>query len=90
MDFKDQTLVCQDCGKEFTFSASDQQFFQEKGFQSPKRCPECRQAKKQAKSSQQKYEITCSKCGEKGFVPFQPRNPEGLLCEQCFKASRER
>lgn len=89
MEFKDEKLVCQDCGKEFIFSAADQQFFQEKGYQPPKRCPDCRKAKK-AQRSDQKYEITCSKCGEKGYVPFQPRNPEGLLCEKCFRESKER
>jgi CxxC-x17-CxxC domain-containing protein len=90
VEFKDEKLVCQDCGKEFVFSAADQQFFQEKGYQPPKRCPECRKAKKAQRSSNQKYEITCSKCGQKGYVPFQPRNPEGLLCEKCFRESRER
>jgi len=88
VEFKDQKLTCQDCGKEFVFTASEQEFFQKKGFQSPKRCADCRAAKKQAKTHQE-YEITCSKCGEKGTVPFQPRNPEGLLCEKCFRESKE-
>ncbi|MCX6806539.1 MAG: zinc-ribbon domain-containing protein [Candidatus Berkelbacteria bacterium] len=90
MELKDQNLVCQDCGKEFVFTANDQKFFEEKGYQPPKRCPDCRKAKKQAKSSGQKYEITCSKCGEKGYVPFEPKNPEGLLCENCFRESRDK
>ena len=90
MEFKDEKLTCQDCGKEFIFKAEDQKFFQEKGFQAPKRCPECREAKKQARSQRQTYEIICSKCGEKGTVPFKPQNPEGLLCEKCFRESRGR
>lgn len=90
MAFEDQKLVCQDCGKEFVFSASDQEFFEKKGFQPPKRCPECRKAKKQARESRGEYEITCSKCGEKGTVPFKPLNPKGLLCEKCFRESRGR
>jgi len=89
MEFKDETLVCQDCGKEFVFSAADQKFFQEKGFQSPKRCPDCRQAKKMAKANPTMYDIVCSKCGEKGQVPFKPNNPEGLLCEKCFREKNE-
>ena len=37
--FEDKTLVCRDCGKEFVFSASEQQFFADKGFQNdPTRC----------------------------------------------------
>ena len=43
--YQDETLVCRDCGKEFVFTASEQAFFAEKGFQNkPRRCPECRAA----------------------------------------------
>ncbi|MFD3158090.1 zinc-ribbon domain-containing protein [Haloimpatiens sp. FM7330] len=44
----DRTLVCQDCGKEFVFTEGEQAFYKEKGFENePKRCPECRKARKQ-------------------------------------------
>ena len=42
-----QHLTCADCGREFTFSAEEQAFFREKGFNPPKRCKECRVAKKE-------------------------------------------
>ncbi|MFQ5751979.1 MAG: zinc-ribbon domain containing protein [bacterium] len=42
----DKTLVCQECGQEFTFSADEQQFFNERGFQEPKRCKPCRDKRK--------------------------------------------
>lgn len=29
--YEDKTLVCKDCGKEFTFSAGEQEFYAEKG-----------------------------------------------------------
>lgn len=45
---QDKTLKCQDCGQEFVFTAGEQEFYQQKGFQSePKRCPECRKANKE-------------------------------------------
>ncbi len=45
--FTDKTLTCVDCGKEFVFTASEQEFYAEKGFTNePKRCKECRAAKK--------------------------------------------
>jgi|GEM_PF-2188944 DNA-directed RNA polymerase subunit RPC12/RpoP len=50
-DFKDKTLKCADCGKEFIFTARDQAFFAEKGFTEPKRCKECRDARKNNKNS---------------------------------------
>ena len=33
MEFQDRTLVCKDCGKEFTFTAGEQEFYKEKGFE---------------------------------------------------------
>ena len=44
--YYDQHLTCADCGHDFIWSAKEQEFFAEKGFQQPKRCKECRQAKK--------------------------------------------
>ena len=44
----DKTLVCSDCGYEFVFTEGEQAFYAEKGFTNePKRCPECRKARKQ-------------------------------------------
>lgn len=44
---KDEIIVCKDCGKEFTFTVREQQFYKEKGFENkPVRCKECRIAKK--------------------------------------------
>lgn len=43
----DKVLTCKDCGKEFTFTAGEQEFYAEKGFtHEPGRCPECRKAYK--------------------------------------------
>ena len=43
----DKTLTCRDCGKEFVFTAGEQEFYAEKGFEhEPTRCPESRTAYK--------------------------------------------
>jgi CxxC-x17-CxxC domain-containing protein len=42
----DKTLTCSDCGQEFTFTASEQQFYAERGFTEPRRCASCRSARK--------------------------------------------
>ena len=45
--FEDKTLKCVECGNEFIFSASEQEFYAEKGFTNePKRCSSCRAARK--------------------------------------------
>ncbi len=47
MSFTDKNLACADCGAEFVFTANEQEFYANKGFQNePKRCPDCRAAKK--------------------------------------------
>ena len=38
----DRVLTCAQCGQDFTFTADDQQFHAERGYQDPKRCPTCR------------------------------------------------
>ncbi len=38
----DKTLRCVDCGNEFSFSEKDQEFYNQRGFQEPKRCKDCR------------------------------------------------
>ena len=30
--YEDKTLVCKDCGKEFVFTAGEQEFYAERGF----------------------------------------------------------
>ncbi|HEX6289441.1 MAG TPA: zinc-ribbon domain containing protein [Herpetosiphonaceae bacterium] len=48
MSFADKTLTCRDCGTEFTFTAGEQEFYAQKGFDNePTRCSNCRRARKQ-------------------------------------------
>ncbi len=47
MAFDDKTLQCSDCGVEFVFTASEQEFYASKGFTNePRRCTSCRSARK--------------------------------------------
>lgn len=96
MAFQDQNLTCRDCGSQFVWTASEQEFYQSKGFQNaPVRCPNCRAAKKARMDGggrggpRQMFEITCSNCGKTDQVPFQPRGDRPVLCGDCFKNQRE-
>src|SRR4051812_50194231 len=44
--YTDKALTCSDCSQEFTWSASEQEFFADRGFTEPKRCASCRAARK--------------------------------------------
>ena len=43
--FEDKTLVCKDCGKEFVWTAGEQEFYASRGFENqPQRCKPARTA----------------------------------------------
>ena len=42
----DKQIRCADCGQQFNFSQGEQEFYQSRGMSEPKRCKECRAAKK--------------------------------------------
>jgi len=91
MPFEDKTLTCEDCGAEFAFTASEQEFYQERGFDNePKRCPDCRAKRKSERQSQRtETPITCSECGKEDTVPFVPSAGRPVLCRECFAKSRQ-
>ena len=98
MSFEDKTLECSDCGNEFIFGVEEQEFFQLRGYTNePKRCPECRQARKQARhgsngygysSQRQMFPAVCADCGKDTEVPFQPREDRPVYCSDCFRQVR--
>ena len=47
----DKTLTCRDCGTTFTFTEGEQDFYAQKGYSEPSRCPDCRAAKKASRES---------------------------------------
>lgn len=46
----DRNLTCRDCGQEFAFTAGEQDFYTQRGFSDPQRCPSCRAARKQQRN----------------------------------------
>ena len=43
---KDKEVTCKDCGGTFIVTGGEQEWYKEKGFTEPKRCPACRQARR--------------------------------------------
>lgn len=90
--FEDKTLKCVECGSEFVFSASEQEFYAEKGFTNePKRCPHCRAVRKarvNGTQPRQMYHTVCAECGKETEVPFQPSEDRPVYCFDCFNKRR--
>jgi CxxC-x17-CxxC domain-containing protein len=105
MSFQDKSLECSDCGNSFTFGTEEQEFFQSRGYTNePKRCPECRQARKahqHGNSSnsygndsygyrprRQLFPAVCSECGKETEVPFEPSQGRPVYCSDCYHKVR--
>ena len=64
--YEDKTLVCKECGQEFVFTAGEQEFYAERGFQNePQRCKACRDARKNAARGPREYFTAV--CAASGF-----------------------
>ena len=87
--YQDKTLVCKECGAEFVFTAGEQEFYAEKGFENePQRCKSCRNARKNgAKAEREMYEATCASCGGVAKVPFKPREDRPVYCSGSLRRS---
>jgi CxxC-x17-CxxC domain-containing protein len=100
MSFQAKTIPCSDCGTNFEFSATEQEFYQSKGFvNNPKRCPTCRASRKADQAGntgntatynsgyvpRQMYAAVCSDCGKTAQVPFEPRNGKPVYCSDCYR-----
>ena len=88
--YQDKTLVCKECGSEFVFSAGEQEFYAERGFQNePQRCKSCRDARKAGgRAPREMFEAVCASCGKTCKVPFKPREDRPVYCSECFAAQK--
>lgn len=102
--YTDKTMTCRECGKEFVFTAGEQEFYATRGFQNePGRCPECREARKaqngggsrmgggqRPTQNREMHTVTCAQCGKETQVPFKPSGDRPVYCQDCFASKRSR
>ncbi|MBI2831308.1 MAG: zinc-ribbon domain containing protein [Chloroflexi bacterium] len=103
MSFENKSIQCFDCGATFDFTVEEQEFFASKGYTNePKRCPSCRQSRKERQGSSSSYgnnsyssrprsqmfPATCAQCGKATQVPFEPRAGRPVYCSDCYSRVR--
>ena len=96
--YQDKTLNCKDCGQEFTFTAGEQEFYAQKGFENqPTRCKPCRSRKKtdrgdgggmSSRPQRELFSVVCDDCGQETQVPFRPSQDRPVYCRDCFGRRR--
>ncbi len=96
----DKVIQCASCNTEFNFSVEEQEFYESKGFQPPRKCKPCRDTAKQNRGGgysnfnrfgdrpqRQMYPAVCSGCGIETQVPFQPNGSKPVYCRECYQSS---
>lgn len=89
--YQDKTLVCKECGKEFVFTAGEQEFYASKGFvNEPQRCKACRDARKNGgRGPREMFVAVCASCGKEARLPFKPTGDRPVYCSECFAKLKE-
>jgi CxxC-x17-CxxC domain-containing protein len=91
----DRSLTCADCGQEFVFSASEQQFYADRGFSDPRRCSNCRANRKaQRNAGGGGYDSYGGGGGGGygggggGYRERAPREMHDAVCSSCGKVAQ--
>ena len=90
-DFQDVTLLDQETGEPFIFTAKEQEFFWKQGFTHvPKHSPERRKMlREQRYAGKPLFNIKCKKCGRVGKILQEPTHPRNIFCADCFNQEWE-
>ncbi|RMG18626.1 MAG: zinc-binding protein [Planctomycetota bacterium] len=97
---EDVQITCSACKKPFVFRASEQAYYAQRGFQFPKRCKPCRQARRRGGTSRKlvspslrrervprpTHTVACADCGREVTLVFPP-GERTIRCPDCFCAA---
>ena len=84
--YQDKPLTCIDCNQEFAFTARDQQFYADRQFSEPRRCPSCRAVRKASRGESSGYGNGGGYGG--GGYSDRPREMFTATCDNCGQEAR--
>jgi CxxC-x17-CxxC domain-containing protein len=102
--YSDKNLTCADCGQEFVFTASEQDFYAQRGFTEPRRCASCRASRKAARNSEGGGSSSYGSYGASGGYSagggggggyggggggYRDRGPREMFAATCSNCGRE-
>ena len=85
--YNDKNLTCADCGQEFVFTASEQDFYAQRGFTEPRRCQSCRASRKAARGDSNGGGYSSG--GYSGGGGGYERAPREMFSATCSSCGRE-
>ena len=96
--YNDKNLTCADCGQEFVFTASEQDFYAQRGFTEPRRCASCRASRKAARNNESGGSSYGSYGAGGGYSAggtgggggaYRDRGPREMFSATCSNCGRE-
>ena len=85
----DKTLTCADCGQDFTFTASEQQFYADRQFSEPRRCATCRAVRTAARGGAGHGGGSYSSGGYSSGGGGYDRAPREMFSATCANCGKE-
>jgi len=97
--YTNKNLTCADCGQEFVFTASEQDFYAQRGFTEPRRCASCRASRKAARNESSGGDASYGSYGAGGGYSaggyggggggYRDRGPREMFSATCSNCGRE-
>jgi CxxC-x17-CxxC domain-containing protein len=96
MMLTDRILLCRDCGRQFAFTAGEQEFYRSRGLTNdPGRCPDCRAARKASRDGAHAYSsssegFSARYGGPRGYERSERPRRElfPAVCSACGRGTR--
>ncbi len=88
VSFTDKTITCRDCGQPFVWTASEQEFYQSRGFENePVRCRDCRNRRKSERGVSAMATSSSVGMGN-GNGSRRAREMFPAVCDECGKQTQ--
>jgi len=82
-----QQAKCEKCGNEYLIINKEIDFYKEKDFPLPKKCPKCRLERRIAlRNKKELFGYNCDKCKKDIIIAFDPPTDQEVYCKECFQA----
>jgi hypothetical protein len=84
-EIKDRKIPCKTCQKDFVWTASEQRYYQKKGFKKqPQKCSDCREKANKLRNENMFY-IHCGICDKNAVMIAPPPKDRVAICSDCYE-----